>query len=45
MLAAVDDFDAKLHQVRRHIADDDSDGPFTSVNRRLERALLKPRSS
>ena len=45
LLAAVDDLDAKLHQIRRHIADDDSPGPFTSVNRRLDRALLKPRSS
>jgi 3'-5' exoribonuclease len=43
LLAAVDDLDAKLHQVRRHLAEDDSTGPFTSVHRRFERAFLKPR--
>jgi 3'-5' exoribonuclease len=43
LLAAVDDLDAKLHQIHRHIADDDSPGPFTSINRRLDRALLKPK--
>ena len=41
MLAAADDLDAKIHQIRRHIADDDSDGPFTSYHRRLERAFYK----
>src|SRR5262249_46901734 len=35
ILAAVDDLDAKLHQVRRHIADDDSPGPFTTYQRYL----------
>jgi 3'-5' exoribonuclease len=45
ILAAVDDLDATLHQVRRHIANDDSDKPFTSFNRRLDRALYKPRPS
>jgi hypothetical protein len=42
ILAAVDDLDAKLNQVRRHIADDDSDNRFTSYHRHLERVLLKP---
>ncbi len=42
ILAAVDDLDAKLHQVRRHIADDDTDGPFTTYHRYLERVLFKP---
>ena len=45
ILATADELDARLHQVRRHVADDDSDGPFTSYNRRLERVLLKPRRS
>jgi 3'-5' exoribonuclease len=45
LLAAVDDLDAKLHQIRRHIEEDDSPGRFTSMNRRLDRALFKPRSS
>jgi 3'-5' exoribonuclease len=42
ILAAADDLDAKIHQVRRHIAEDDSDGRFTTYHRRLERVLLKP---
>jgi 3'-5' exoribonuclease len=41
ILAAADDIDAKLHQVRRHLADDDSDGPFTSYHRYLERTLYQ----
>jgi 3'-5' exoribonuclease len=45
ILSAVDDLDAKLHQVRRHIADDDSTGPFTTYQRYLERVLFKPPSS
>lgn len=44
VLAAADDFDAKLHQVRRHLADDASEGRFTSYHRYLERVLLKPGS-
>jgi 3'-5' exoribonuclease len=43
ILAAADDFDAKMHQVRRHLADDDTDGRFTSYHRLLERVFLKPR--
>ena len=42
ILAAVDDLDAKLHQVQRHLDEDDSPGRFTSMNRRLDRSLLKP---
>jgi len=45
LLATVDNLDATLHQIRRAIAEDDSPGPFTTWNKRLERALLKPRSS
>ena len=45
LLSAVDDLDAKLHQVRRHLAEDDSPGRFTSMHRRLDRAFFKPRSS
>jgi 3'-5' exoribonuclease len=42
LLAAADDLDAKLHQVRRHLADDDTEGPFTGYHRYLERVLFKP---
>jgi 3'-5' exoribonuclease len=42
ILAAADDLDARLHQVRRHVADDDSPGRFTGYHRHLERVLLKP---
>jgi 3'-5' exoribonuclease len=42
ILAAADDLDAKIHQVRKHIEADDSDGPVTSFHRRLERVLYKP---
>jgi 3'-5' exoribonuclease len=45
LLATVDDLDAKIHQIRRHVADDDTDGPFTSYHRRLERVFLKPPQS
>jgi 3'-5' exoribonuclease len=45
VLAAVDDLDARIHQVRRHIADDDSDGRFTSYHRYLDRVFLKPSRS
>jgi hypothetical protein len=41
ILAAADDLDATLHQVRAHVAKDDTDGPFTAYHRRLERVLLK----
>jgi 3'-5' exoribonuclease len=42
ILAAADDLDATLHQVRRHIAADDTKSRFTTYNRNLERVLLKP---
>jgi 3'-5' exoribonuclease len=42
ILAAVDDLDSKIHQIRKHIDADDSDGPFTSFHRRLERVFYKP---
>lgn len=45
ILAAADDFDAKMHQVRRHLTKDDSDGRFTTYHRHLERAFLKPQGS
>jgi 3'-5' exoribonuclease len=41
VLSAIDDLDAKLHQVKRHLADDNSPGPFTTYHRYLERVLLK----
>lgn len=41
ILAAADDLDAKIHQVRKHIDADDTDGPFTAFHRRLERVLYK----
>ena len=43
VLAACDDLDAKLQQVRQHLADDTSPGLFTAYHRYLERVLLKPR--
>ena len=45
VLAAADDLDAKLQQVRRHLAIDESPGRFTSYHRYLERVLLKPDSA
>jgi hypothetical protein len=42
ILAAADDLDAKIHQVRLHIDTDDGDGAFTTFHRRLERVLFKP---
>jgi 3'-5' exoribonuclease len=45
VLAAADDFDAKMHQVRRHLAEDDSEGRFTTYHRHLERVFLKPDGS
>ncbi|MCR4376077.1 MAG: HD domain-containing protein [Acidobacteria bacterium] len=42
ILSAVDDLDARIHQVRKHIEADDTDGPFTAYHRRLERVLYKP---
>ncbi|MEO7191772.1 MAG: HD domain-containing protein [Vicinamibacterales bacterium] len=42
ILAAADDLDAKLNQVRRHLADDATSGRFTTYHRYLDRVLLKP---
>jgi 3'-5' exoribonuclease len=42
ILAAVDDLDAKIHQVRRHVAEDESEGDFTCYHPRLKRVLFKP---
>lgn len=42
ILAAVDDLDAKIHQVRRHLEEDGGEGAFTSYHPRLRRVLLKP---
>jgi 3'-5' exoribonuclease len=44
ILAAVDDLDATLHQVRRHIAEGSGDERFTAYHQRLGRVLLKPSS-
>jgi 3'-5' exoribonuclease len=44
ILATADELDARLHQVRRLVAEDDSAGPFTVYSKRLERVLLKPRT-
>jgi 3'-5' exoribonuclease len=41
ILAAADDLDARMHQVRRLLSEDPGDGPFTTYNRHLERALYK----
>jgi len=42
ILAAVDDLDAKIHQVRRHVAEDEGEGDFTGYHPRLKRVLFKP---
>lgn len=42
LLASVDDLDAKVHQIRQHLNDDDTPGRFTAMHRRLDRSLLKP---
>jgi iron uptake system EfeUOB component EfeO/EfeM len=41
ILSAADDLDAMIHQVRQHLAEDETDGPFTAYHRRLERVLYK----
>lgn len=43
ILAAVDELDAKLNQVRRAVNDDPGDGEFTAWNKRLARVLYKGR--
>lgn len=42
IFSAMDDLDATLHQVRRHVREDRRDGDFTSYHPRLARVLLKP---
>ena len=42
ILAAADDLDAKLNQLKRAISEDTGDGEFTGYNRRLGRVFLKP---
>jgi 3'-5' exoribonuclease len=41
ILAAVDDLDAKINQVRRAVREDTGDGEFTAWHRRLGRVLYK----
>jgi 3'-5' exoribonuclease len=42
ILSSLDDLDATLHQVRRHVQDDRGEGDFTVYHPRLGRVLLKP---
>ena len=42
IFSAMDDLDATLNQVRRHVQEDRGDGAFTAYNPRLGRVLLKP---
>jgi 3'-5' exoribonuclease len=42
VFAAADDLDAKMFQIRKHIADDSGDGAFTQFSKRLERVIYKP---
>ena len=42
IFSAMDDLDATLNQVRRHVQDDRGDGEFTAYHPRLGRVLLKP---
>jgi 3'-5' exoribonuclease len=42
ILSAADDLDAKVDQVRRHVADDEGEGEFTAFHPRLRRSFLKP---
>lgn len=41
ILAQCDDLDAKLHQVFRHLAEDDGPGAFTSYHSRMKRVFFK----
>ena len=41
IMAMADDLDAKVHQVRRHVAEDEGATEFTAYNKRLGRVLLK----
>jgi 3'-5' exoribonuclease len=42
ILSALDDLDARLHQFRRHVREDEGGGEFTRYHTRLGRVLLKP---
>ena len=42
ILSAADDLDAKIDQVRRHVAAAAGEGEFTEYHPRLRRVLLKP---
>jgi 3'-5' exoribonuclease len=42
ILSAIDDLDARLHQVRRHVEDGGAAGEFTPYHPRLKRVLLRP---
>jgi 3'-5' exoribonuclease len=42
ILSAIDDLDARLHQVRRHVEHDSGEGELTAYHPRLGRVLLKP---
>lgn len=42
IFSAMDDLDATIHQIRRHVTDDRGGGEFTSYYPRLARVLLKP---
>jgi 3'-5' exoribonuclease len=42
ILSAIDDLDARLHQFRRHVTEDNLDGEFTPFHPRFKRVLLKP---
>jgi 3'-5' exoribonuclease len=42
ILSAIDDLDARLHQVRRHVENDSGPGELTTYHPRLGRVLLKP---
>jgi hypothetical protein len=42
ILSAIDDLDARLHQVRRHQQESAPEGEFTGFHPRLRRVLLKP---
>lgn len=41
ILSAIDDLDAQLHQFRRHVIEDGTDGEFTAYHPRFKRVLLK----
>jgi 3'-5' exoribonuclease len=42
ILSAIDDLDARLHQVRRHVQDGGAEGEFTPYHPRLKRVLFRP---